>query len=899
MDLILLVVFVAMLFALIGLAEPAAEALLLPASLVLALLGMALAGWALFLGAVPPEGPIQEAARIIRTIPIQSSLFLYVFLPILLFQMALSVEVRRMLDDWVPIFVLAVVAVVVATAFVGLALFPLAGLSLMACLMIGAIVSTTDPSAVVGILRATPSPRRLARILEGESLLNDAAAIALFGLCFAFVAFGIPNPGIQDLLWRFPWALLGGGLVGVLAGWAALWAIARLPEHPLAQVSLSVAVPLLVYAGAETLLSVSGVVTVVAAGLTLNYLAPGQLSPPSNAKLRETWELLGYWAGGLIFVLAALLIPRILVNLRPFDLVLIVVTVLAALAARAVILWGVLPVLSAARLSPKVEPRYRLAILWGGLRGAVTLALALAVTESFRIPGDIKRVTAIVATGFTLFTLLVQGSTLRALIRWLGLDRLSPLDQALAAQVVAVALQSVRETVSETARLLGLPREIVRDETKRFAERVDRAVEQADAGVHIPDRDRITLGLIALSGRERDLILEAFRERILTPALANRMLTDADRLIEATRTGGRHGYLARARRAQRAERMLALADWAWRWLGFGGLLARLTADRFEILVTQNLLLRELHRFIDERIRRIHGKRVADLLYELLERRIEGTEQALAGLRLQFPNHAEQLERRLIRRLILAQEDKEYAALVEEGLIGPELRHSLLADLEARRKEAERRPGLDVAVQRAELIASFPLFTTMDENTRTMLARALRTHHAAPGDVLLRRGEKPDRVWFIASGAVEIVRAGQPPLRLGRGEMFGHLALLRRIPRLGQATAITHSVLLTLDGDRFKALLENHAELREAVLATAAKRGIPIDRAALGLPPASLAEAAPLANGREPSPDVVKTEALSETKAATPPTKESAGAGATVLAEEAAQAEPTPDKGETA
>lgn len=833
MDLVILVGLIAALFIAIGMAEPVAERLRVPATVIQAVLGTTLAVAAVAISASPISGALDQAAGAILALPIRSNLFLYVFLPALVFQVALSIDVRRMLDDWVPILVLAVLAVVVATLVVGFALYPFAGISIMACLLIGAIVSTTDPSAVVSIFRATPAPQRLARIVEGESTLNDAAAIALFGIFFAYVAYGIPNPTISEVMLRFPWTMVGGAAAGWFAGRLTLAAIARLPGHQLGQVSITAAVPFLTFIAAEGVLGVSGVVAVVVAGLTLNYLGPGQLSPPTVKKLRETWDLLGYWAGGMIFMLAALLIPRLLANLRPFDLVLIGITVVAALVARAAILWGLFPLLSAARLSPRVEPRYKAAILWGGLRGAVTLALALAVTESFRIPPDIKRQVGIVATGFTLFTLIVQGITLRPMIRWLGLDKLSPLDQALAAQVVAVALQSVRETVTETARDLGLARETVRDEAKGFAKRVDKAVQRAVEGTPIPDRDRITLGLIALAGRERDLILDGFRERTIPASLANRMLTDADRLIEATRTGGRLAYLATARARQRAGLALKAAERLHYRLRLSGPLAQLTADRFETLVTQSLILRDLHGFIDTRIRRIHGKRVADLLHDLLERRMDETRQALDGLRLQFPGYAEQMERRLIRRMILAQEEREYASLVEDGLIGPELRLSLTDQIADRRARIEARPPLDLVVQTTELLAQFPLFADMDEAARRRMQRQMRTRYAAPGDVLIRRGETPDRVWFIASGAVEVARGAQAPQRLGRGEMFGHLTLLRRVRRRGQVTAISHCTLLTLDGARFVALLRKNAALRAAVTASAESRGIEVDLGALG------------------------------------------------------------------
>ena len=831
MDLVAIVAVIAALFAVIGLSEPVADRLRLPATVILAMMGIAIGAVSASLAHLVDSETLTAAAQLILNLPIRSNLFLYVFLPTLIFQVSLTIDLRRMLDDWVPILSLAVVAVVVSTLAVGWALFPFAGLSLFACLMIGAIVSTTDPSAVVGIFRATPAPTRLARIVEGESLLNDAAAIALFSLFFAFVAFGIPNPRLTDVLVQFPWLVAGGGLFGWVAGRLALAAIARLGDHPQGQASLSVALPYAVYIIAETLLGASGVIAVVAAGLALNFHAPGSLSPPARTKLQDTWDLLGYWAGGLIFVLAAILIPRLLADARLADLALIALTVVASLVARAVILFGLMPLLTRLKLSPRVERRQRAAILWGGLRGAVTLALALAVTESFRIPPDIKRQVGIIATGFTLFTLIVQGTTLRWVIHRLGLDRLSTLDAALSAQVVAVALQSVRETVTETARDLGLRRETVRDEAKRFATRVDEAVEKADEGSGIADRDRITLGLVALAGRERELVLEGFRDGIIPARLASRMITDTDRLIEGTRAGGRLGYLTTARHVQRIGLRQRLAVLAHNRLGVSRPLAGLTEDQFEHLVVLGPTLRDLHGFIDTRIRRIHGKRVGDLLHDLLERRVDETEQSLDGLMLQFPGYAEALERRLIRQMVLAQEEREYAGLVDDGLIGPELRHSLFDGIARRRKDLAQRPPLDLAIQRETLITSFPLFDGMPPERRAALLARMQTVYAQPGTVLLKRNETPRKVWFIASGAVEQMRAGQA-LRLGPGEMFGHLALLRRNPRRGHTVAITHCTLLTLDEAPFLTLLREDEGLRQAVVDSARARGVALDLATL-------------------------------------------------------------------
>ena len=814
------------LFLIIGLAEPVADRLRLPFSVVLALIG-ALIGVAATLAGGTLADPAGSEALGFLAAPVRSDLLLFVFLPTLLFQVALGLNLRRMLDDWVPILVLAVVAVVVATLAVGFALVPVTGLAPVACLLIGAIVSTTDPSAVVSIFRSIGAPGRLARIVEGESLLNDAAAIALFGFFLTFVMSGVPDPTLRDILVGFPWLLIGGAVAGWALARAGVTLIAAVARFPAAQVSLSVALPYVAYLLAERGLGVSGVIAVVVAGLTLNLTGPGRMAPAVWTYLRGVWDMLAHWAGALIFLLAALIIPRLMAEARPTDLALVAVVVLAAMAARVLVLSGMLPVLAWLRLSPRVERPYRLAILWGGLRGAVTLVLALAVTENPQVAPEVKRLVGILATGFTLFTLFVQGVTLRLVIRRLGLDRLPPLDTALANQVIAVALQTVREQVSTTAQDHALGKEIVRAEAKRFAERLDRAVEDAERGEGILDRDRITLGLVALAGREREMILEKFREQVISTRVVDAMLSDADRLIEATRAGGRNAYREAGRRSLGSGRAQRVAVFLHNRLGISGPLGRMTADRFETLIDQRMILRALHGFIDGRILRIHGRRVAELLHELLSRREEEVDSALEGLRLQFPGYAEELERRYIRRIALRFEESEYDALMDDGLIGPELHARLKSRIAAERTGLGARLQLDLAVQKAELVRQFPLFADMDATQRRRLLRALSTRQVVPGTIVQRRGAPMRRVHFIASGAVEVEVAGQKT-RLGRGEMFGQIAMLTKGRIRPQVTAIAHSTLLVLDEGRFRALIARHAALREAVLESAKRRGVALD-----------------------------------------------------------------------
>ncbi|SFP19152.1 sodium/proton antiporter, CPA1 family [Cohaesibacter marisflavi] len=833
MDFSILIAVSVSIFFVIGVSEPLAARLRLPYSVILAGMGIAIGVGAAFLWQTDLTDALNPFALTILTLPVRSSVFLTALLPLLVFQVALNIDIRRMLDDWVPILILAIVAVVVAMLAVGFLLnFFVTDLSLAACLLIGAIVSTTDPSAVVSIFKGTSSPQRLARIVEGESLLNDAAAIAFFSLFLAFVTLNENNPDIGEALLGFPWIIAGGAAAGFVLGWIAVWIIARMAVYPKGQISVSLAVPSLTYLLAEQI-SASGVIGVVAAGLTINLHMTSKFTPSFNKQLRDTWELLSHWAGSLIFILAAIFIPRLLSNFIPFDIVLIGVVVIAALAARAVILFGLLPLLAVVKLSPRIEPRYCGAILWGGLRGAVTLALALAVTENRFIPDEVKHQVGILATGFTLFTLIVQGTTLRWAITKLGLDRLSSLDVALSNQVIAVALQTVRERVAETARSLELTHEIVRDEAKSFAERLDQAVISAEKVTQISDRDRITLGLVALAAHERDTILEAYKEQIISADLAERLLLEADYIIEATHTKGRSGYRDAARRAYRVGPKFRVAMLLHNYFGITRPLAQLIETRFDILVSLGLVLPRLNQFIDDKIRRIHGRRVAELLHEFLTRRVDETTQELEILRLQFPGYAEGLERRLIRRTTLQLEKREYDALSEDGLIGLELQTDLNVQIEKRRLRLIERPILDLKQQRTKIINDFPAFAELGEKQRKALARGLKMIYAVPGQKLVRRELSGKDVWFVAAGIVILAFDGRK-IRLGRGEMFGQLPALARKKLAIKVSAVGYCILFSLNTKRLMKLVKSEEAIRDAVLLSCEKTGIKLTETDLEL-----------------------------------------------------------------
>jgi CPA1 family monovalent cation:H+ antiporter len=486
-----------------------------------------------------------------------------------------------------------------------------------------------------------------------------------------------------------------------------------------------------------------------------------------------------------------------------------------------------IPLLAAARLSPAVSTPYRLVILWGGLRGAVTLALALAVTENSALAPDVKRFVAVLATGFVLFTLLVQGTTMQILIRRLALDKLSPLDSALRGQILAVALQNVRGTIDVTAELYEVSSATALAEARRYAERIDRAAAETEKDEEIQDRDRINLGLVSLAARERELVLNHYRARTVSPDLVAPLLANAGTLLDRARFGGRSEYQRAAREMLEHGWRFRVAQMLHRFLGINVYVARLLSDRFEMLFATRILITELVPFIDKSVVPILGPRVGEILQEIIQRRRETVEAALDAMRLQYPDYADALEQRLLRQAALRQEELEYATLFAEGLIGPELQRDLQRGVEGDRAGIAKRPKLDLAMTARPLVSQLPLFGSLNEGQIDEIARLLRPLYAAPGDRIIRRGDRGDAAYFIASGAVEVITPGQT-VRLGRGDFFGEIALMTGKPRQSDVVAVAYCSLLRLHVRDFDALLAEHPDIRDA-LADVAKTRLAANR----------------------------------------------------------------------
>jgi CPA1 family monovalent cation:H+ antiporter len=822
LDIVLVLGVLATLLVVVAVSQPLAVRLKLSPVVLLAVIGVAIGAGSIVLVHSPLSARFGDVAGTFANLPVSSETFVYVFLPLLVFDGAITSDVRRMLEDAAPILMLAVVATVVTTGVVGVALWPFSGLPLVVCLLLGSVVATTDPAAVIAVFRDVGAPARLTRLVEGEALLNDAAAIVMFVVLLGMIVSG-REPDIVGGAAQFVASFLGGAALGVVAGRAFLQLIPWTRDDRLAEATLTVALAYLVFIGAEHVFHVSGVVAVLASGLTVSAFGRSRITPYNWSFITDLWAQIAFWAHSLVFVLASILVPRLLIDVQFHDLVLIAVLLGAAFGARLLVLFLLLPLLSLAKLTQPISTAYKIAIAWGGLRGALTLVLALAVTENRALAPEVQRFVAVLATGLVLFTLLVNGTTLRAVIRLLRLDRLSPVDQALRDRVLALSYAEIAEAMTAAGREHEISPSALSSALAPYQAGIAAAKARGADEAGLTDHERLAIGLVALGNQERMLALEIMAERAASPVTVQALLRNAEALGEGARSGGRLGYKRGAEAALAFPFSFRAAYFLYRRLGIVRFLADRLGDRFEMLLMTRLMIQELAGPHAARSRSIFGERVVELIDSILKERLKRTTAALDALRRQYPQYAAALEARFLRQSALRREMGRYDALFKEGLIAPEVYEDLKGSVE-NTQARETRPRFDLGLDTRKLIGRLELFADLNDQQLERVQKLLRPRFVAPRELIVREGDKGDACYFIASGAAEVVFPGRR-IPLGTGDLFGEMALLTGMTRQADVVAMTYCRLLVLRKVDFDRFMQDNRDIRLAIHKIAASRSL--------------------------------------------------------------------------
>ncbi|GBQ23690.1 Na+/H+ antiporter [Acetobacter estunensis NRIC 0472] len=809
----------ALLLVIVSAVQPVARRLEVSETVLLALVGIVIGGGAdLVIRSTYTDrlagvagSAINGVAETLLDFPVSSEVFLLVFLPVLVFQGALVIDVRRLADEAATVLLLAVVAVIVSTATIGLALLPFAQMPLIVCLLLGSIVATTDPSAVAGIFRDIGASARLTRLVEGEALLNDAAAISIFAVLLDAVT-SHQTIHVGSVALSFVISFVGAILVGIAGARLMLYMIAVLGNAPAAETTLTVALPYIVYILCDEVIGISGVVATAAAGLTLSLYGPSTFRPQTWRFLNELWQQLVFWAGSLVFVLASMLIPRLLVGMTRWDIVLILIASVAGLVARGMVVFGLLPVLAMTRLAPPVPTPFKVTMVWGGLRGAITLALALAVTENQHVSTPVAHFIGIIATGFVLITLLVNGTTLRSVVLFFRLDQLSPMDQAQRHQILSIALEKVAGKAKEAGEELGFSADATRSVVDALEVRSHEEQSVNTFDTDLGDRQRITLALITIANQERSILLDLFRIQGLSRAVMENLLRTADAMVDGARLEGRFGYTKALRRRLQPSLKFRIAQEIHNRFHYDRPLMSCMAERFEMLMVAHLVSISLNRFLQERMEPMLGSRVSEIVVEILARQRKMLNEALSTLRLHYPGYAEALENRIFRQIVLRLENQEFDTLHSESLISDELFRELHRDVERRRQRLDRpmtfnlRNNVEARLRHAAVFEGLPTAALHD------LAMTTSLRFPSPGQVILKRGHKVHSVFFVSAGLAEM-HLPEQDIRYGAGDLIGATEAMENRPMPGSVRALRFSHMLVISAARFARLIEDYPVVR--------------------------------------------------------------------------------------
>jgi NhaP-type Na+/H+ or K+/H+ antiporter len=395
----------------------------LPYTVNLLLAGMILAGLdrAGWFGSGDADTLFQQIAAI------DPHLILYLFLPTLIFESAFAMEPHLFFRIAPQIILLAIVGLIINMLLTALAVSWLLPWGFGAALLFGALISATDPVAVVALLKEKSSRKRLETLIEGESLLNDGTAIVFFSIFYGFALGNVTEVQTLLVIGEFIWVVSAGLLLGALIGWIALLVIGKMFNQPMIEISLSIGAAYLTFIAAEAI-HVSGVVALVALALMFSTLGRTRISPEVSHFLHQFWEMMAYMANTLIFLIVGIVIVLNITLDSPKLWLILALLYLLVMLIRSASVLTLMPILS--RIGIGINRDKATVLVWGGLRGAVSLSLALSLAQDSAVPEPLREQILFLTAGIVVLTIIINGTTMEWLLCLLKLDRLPPAKEA-------------------------------------------------------------------------------------------------------------------------------------------------------------------------------------------------------------------------------------------------------------------------------------------------------------------------------------------------------------------------------------------------------------------------------------------------------------------------------------
>ncbi|MEX0941887.1 MAG: cation:proton antiporter, partial [Pseudomonadales bacterium] len=569
---------------------------------------------------------------------------------------------------------------------------------------------------------------------------------------------------------------------------------------------------------AEHVFHVSGIMAVVAAGLTIGSWGRSKISPSIEEFMKHFWEYLSYLANTLIFLMVGMQIDLV-VLWQSVDLIGFVV--FAMLASRAVVIFGLVPLVGKVPGSEAIGLPFQQVMYWGGLRGAIALAIVLSLPEF-----EYKQTLVAVVMGAVLFTLVVQGLSIESMVKWLGLDKLSVPDHMAKLEGDRHARQ---EGLSRINSLVsgGMFSERVARNLGEKCERELAELNEALQQLYLQMDEKESLVILAM----RCLVREKARvHELFGVGLINEWaFRELDHTINVQLDEVRHRGLMPTSEFEVSPGKAMDLFWI-RWLdrvpGFGGIVEQLRTQRivrdYDITWGRyraaNSVLSSLTNlagdgdFDDSVIGTLHS------LYEQIRSEMKSQLDEMAEL---YPEFVEAMQEQLGQRLLLIAEHDSIEHAAEMGMIHEGIAGKILKEQSARIRQLKRDDivaTLEIGV--TELLKKVPVFAGMDAAQFEEIAKSLRPKTVPRGTNIIDQGVAGDSMFLIARGIanVFIMAEGEQThaATLYAGDFFGESAMLHEAPRNATIIAATPCSLYELKAADLDRICENHPRIRQVV-----------------------------------------------------------------------------------
>lgn len=460
---------------------------------------------------------------VLPQVHLEPHLLFAVFLPPLIFEAGIHIQIQNLRKDYLLIGGLALCGTIISTVTIGALLHIGLKLPLTTALLFGAIISPTDPISVIAIFKQLGVPQRLAMIVEGESLLNDGIAVVLYGLLLHVVVSGDVSfvGGLKQLVYT----VAGGLIIGCLVGAIASRLTKEFDDH-LLEIMLTTVVAYGSYLGAEAV-HASGVIAVVAASLVVgNYGIKEGMTPTSRLAVFSFWEYAAFAVNSLVFLIIG--IEETSVPLTNWIWP-VIIAVLVTLAARAISVYGIIKALWPVS---RVKRQWSHVIFWSGLRGGLSMAMALGLPQIF----SDREPVLLMTYGVVLMSLLFQGLTIEKLIKKLGLVEVTEEDVRYQ-QLIGenVSLFAARSELRKNAARGIIARSVYEQELLRLKRR-QKEIEETVEHLHstnpnIADSEARKARMISLNA-QRNALNEAGFSGIVSGEMIEELASRLEEEVE-------------------------------------------------------------------------------------------------------------------------------------------------------------------------------------------------------------------------------------------------------------------------------------------------------------------------------------------------------------------------------